>query len=211
MLIKKHRFNRYSVKKYGFNRHSINRQAYLLCFKLGLLKKLNNTALLLVISLLLFSFLSLTLSFNAHGKAALEEAHTKANIKTHGVDDLITAVNWQCVDDELLDKSRAGFVLSNGVVVDISFEQAIFINEMEKASAFFETPENLALVTNGEFNVSSANFQDSLIQSVIQNTLDNQTIRTINNININIQNIHLAQESLKNSAIYNLYFDSSNP
>lgn len=117
-----------------------------------------------------------------------------------------TSMNeWSAVPDITLDALRAGFVLSNGVVVNISFDKRVFINDIEQSNSFFETPKNVPLVKNGELNISS-DFSDSVFQSVIQNTLDNQVLKTIHTINIDIKNLSNARNALNNSDFYNQYF-----
>ena len=54
--------------------------------------------------------------------------------------------DWHIVSNEKLDNLRAGFVLSNGVIIDISFDKKIFINGVEQSSSYFQTPENISLV-----------------------------------------------------------------
>jgi len=88
---------------------------------------------------------------------------------------------WLKVSDTRLAYSRGGFVLPNGVIVDISFEKRIFRNGEEISSSYFQTPNNLSLVKNGKLNIPG--LSNTLFQSIIQNDLDNQTLQTINNIN----------------------------
>jgi len=96
---------------------------------------------------------------------------------------------WDPVSDSKLAASRGGFVLPNGIIVNISFDKKVFQNGVETFNSYFQSPENTALVKNGEFNIASK-LDDAMIQSVIQNNLDNQTVTTINTINVDIQNLN---------------------
>lgn len=110
---------------------------------------------------------------------------------------------WLKVSDTKLAYSRGGFILPNGVIVDISFEQRIFRNGEETANSYFQTPSNLNLVKNGELNIPG--LSNTLFQSIIQNDLDNQTLQTVNNINIDIKNLNNINLTPSNDQFYNLH------
>ncbi|MFT7007749.1 MAG: hypothetical protein ACJAXJ_002286 [Colwellia sp.] len=109
---------------------------------------------------------------------------------------------WLQVSDTILAYSRGGFILPNGVIVDISFEKRIFRNGEETSSSYFETPSNLNLVKNGKLNIPGVS--NTLFQSIVQNDLDNQTLQTINNINIDIKNLN-NNLTPSNNQFYNLH------
>jgi hypothetical protein len=108
---------------------------------------------------------------------------------------------WYHVSDSQLASLRGGFILPNGVVVDISFEKRIFQNDVLTFSSYFESPENFALLNNGEFNIA-ADLDDSILHSVIQNNLDDQTLTTINTINVGIKNLNNDDLTLSSSEFY---------
>lgn len=110
---------------------------------------------------------------------------------------------WHKVSDSHLAYTRGGFILPNGVVVDISFEKLLFRNGEETASSYFETADNQYLVNDGKLNIPG--LSNELFQSVIQNDLDNQTLQTINNINIDIKNLNNINLSPNASQFYNLH------
>lgn len=110
---------------------------------------------------------------------------------------------WHKVSDSNLAYTRGGFILPNGVVVDISFEKLLFRNGEETASSYFETADNQYLVNDGKLNIPG--LSNELFQSVIQNDLDNQTLQTINNINIDIKNLNNINLSPNASQFYNLH------
>ncbi|MFT6927965.1 MAG: hypothetical protein ACJAZP_003612 [Psychromonas sp.] len=105
------------------------------------------------------------------------------------------------VSESTLASFRGGFVLPNGLIVNISFEKQIFQNGIETFYSYFQTPENLALVKNGQLNIASE-LADTIIQSVIQNNLDNQNIQSINNIGIDIKNLNNISNTYSNNVFY---------
>ena len=110
---------------------------------------------------------------------------------------------WLKVSNTRLAYSRGGFILPNGVIVDISFEKLMFRNGEETSSSYFQTPNNQDLVKNGKLNIPE--LSTTLFQSVVQNDLDNQTLQTINNINIDIKNLNNINSIPSNSQFYNLH------
>mgnify|MGYP003114294492 CR=1 FL=1 len=110
---------------------------------------------------------------------------------------------WHKVSDTHLAYSRGGFILPNGVIVDISFEKLLFRNGEETASSYFSTPDNQYLINDGKLNIPG--LSDDLFQSIIQNDLDNQTLQTINNINIDIKNLNNINLTPSASQFYNLH------
>ncbi|WP_305907627.1 hypothetical protein Q9L42_014860 [Methylomarinum sp. Ch1-1] len=96
--------------------------------------------------------------------------------------------DWRKVSNAELDALRGGFALANGMVVDFSFEKIIYRNGVESFSSYLKLPENIPLIQNGSLNFA-ADLTHSMLNSVIQNNLDNQVIRTVNTINIDISNL----------------------
>jgi len=110
---------------------------------------------------------------------------------------------WLKVSDTKLAHSRGGFILPNGVIVDISFEKRIFRNGQETSSSYFQTANNQNLVKNGKLNIPG--LSTTLFKSVIQNDLDNQVLQTINNINIDIKNLDDINLTPSDNQFYNLH------
>jgi hypothetical protein len=101
--------------------------------------------------------------------------------------------NWPRATDSELAQQRGGFMLPNGVTIDFSFERIISLNGVETFSSLLQFPENGLLLQNGSHNMASDLIVSGL-GNVIQNNLDDQVIKTINEINIeigNLQNIGL--------------------
>jgi len=96
--------------------------------------------------------------------------------------------NWDSVSDSELDQLRGGFALPNGTNVDFSFDRITSLNGTVVSSSFFQLPENASLFQNGTLN-HAPDLTMSGLGSVIQNNVDNQTIRTVTDINIAISNL----------------------
>jgi hypothetical protein len=130
-------------------------------------------------------------------------ASSAASMEIKDVEQNLETEKWQQVSDTRLAFSRGGFILPNGVIVDISFEKLLFRNGEETASSYFQTPDNQYLVNDGKLNILG--LSDDLFQSIIQNDLDNQTLQTINNINIDIKNLNNINLTPNSSQFYNLH------
>tara|TARA_R110000782_G_scaffold200284_1_gene289147 strand:+ start:266 stop:751 length:486 start_codon:yes stop_codon:yes gene_type:complete len=99
---------------------------------------------------------------------------------------------WVVATDEELALQRGGFVLPNGVTIDISLERIILLNGIETSSTFFQFPEsNTLLLQSGNENMAPDSI-GSTLGTVIQNSLDDQIIKAINEINIEISNLQNA-------------------
>ncbi len=95
---------------------------------------------------------------------------------------------WVRATDDELAQQRGGFVLPNGMVIDISLERTILLNGVETISSFFQFPENGVLLQNGSENLVPDPI-GSALSSVIQNNLDDQVIKAINEFNIELSNL----------------------
>ncbi len=100
--------------------------------------------------------------------------------------------------DAELAQQRGGFTLPNGMVVNISLERLIFLNGIETASSFIQFPVDGVLIQNGSGNLGQ-DLVGSVIGSIIQNSLDDQSIKSINELNIEISN--LQNLDLKSSTV----------
>ena len=128
------------------------------------------------VSKFLFVFLT-TLSVNT---IAIEESELNGN----RID-----ADWEIASNTDLDSQRGGFALPNGVVFDFSFEKIIYSNGVEVFSSVFELPTNIQIVENGGLHINN-DYGSAVLNSVIQNNLDNQEITTVNTINIDISNFN---------------------
>jgi hypothetical protein len=131
------------------------------------------------------------------------------------------------VSDRHLDATRGGFDLGNGLLASFGIERAVYINgnlvsstsvnipdigrmTPDQASALAATTGTVNVIQNGANNVvDPATFDRATAATVIQNSLDNQDIRSLTTINttVNSQNILRSlglQESLQAGLIGSL-------
>src|SRR5690606_36352995 len=94
-----------------------------------------------------------------------------------------------------LDELRGGFMLDNGMVIDLSLATSVFINGEERFSDRFVLANDFsidqlrgAVVNNGPNNLGLSGAGMSNM-SLIQNTMDNQIITMMRSIDITISNI----------------------
>ena len=113
----------------------------------------------------------------------------------------VISSDWQRVSDEELDTLRGGFALPSGLVVDFSFDKRIYQNGIEAFYTYFELPQNIEL-NRGVTSDLASNFTNMLLNSVTQNSFDNQIIKTINTINIDISNIKNTNFDANRSAFF---------
>lgn len=97
--------------------------------------------------------------------------------------------NWPRASDSELEQLRGGFLLPNGMNIEFSIERVMSLNGVETFSSFFQLPENGFLLQNGDGNMVVPDLAASALNSVIQNSLDDQVISTINDINLEISNL----------------------
>lgn len=96
--------------------------------------------------------------------------------------------NWARASDSELDQLRGGFVLPNGVNIDFNLERITSLNGAVVSSSLFQLPGNVSLIQNGNMN-QAPDLAMTGLGSVIQNNLDNQVIKTVTDINIEVSNI----------------------
>jgi len=143
-------------------------------YKLGICQKILKTICYLIV------FVSISFTSHALADVALNK-QVSGNIYDH----------WVRATDDELAQQRGGFVLPNGVTIDISLERTIFLNDVETISTFFQFPENGVLLQNGNENLAPGSIGSSL-SSVLQNNLDGQLIKAINELNIEISDLQNA-------------------
>lgn len=100
-----------------------------------------------------------------------------------------TYANWTRATDDELAQLRGGFVLPNGMIINFSLERIIISNDAQIFSSFFQFPENALLLQQGHNNFAPDSVSTAL-GTVIQNSLDDQVIKALNEINIEIGNLH---------------------
>jgi len=131
------------------------------------------------------------------------------------------------VSDRRLDATRGGFDLGNGLLASFGIERAVYINgnlvsstsvnipdigriTPDQAGALAAATGTVNIIQNGANNtVDPATFDHATAATVIQNSLDNQDIRSLTTINttVNSQNMLRSlglQESLQAGLIGSL-------
>ncbi|HRQ05176.1 MAG TPA: hypothetical protein PK580_04350 [Nitrosomonas halophila] len=140
-------------------------------------KKVNVPAILLTATI---ACLSLPAAAEGVGNVAYRSAFDSDN-------------NWERATDDELDELRGGFILPNGVRIDLNLEKIVLLNGNELFSSYFQAPKDTLLLQNGIQNLVADSVITPSMGSFIQNTLDNQQIRTITEINIEISNLKNAE------------------
>ena len=137
-----------------------------------------------------------------HTCPALAEQYHQQHLK-------VSVNGWSPVPDSTLSALRGGFVLGNGVIVDINFQKSIVQNGELVSYSYFQSPKDLDLLITDELNLASV-LPDSTLNTVLQNTLDNQTLSAITNIDITIKNLENAQRAFLQDERIATYFDARN-
>ncbi len=92
--------------------------------------------------------------------------------------------HWQAVDNDTLSAARGGFVFSNGVEIDIGIRQVLSINATEVGSNI----DSLSRLQNIS-SASTTNINLPAEVNIIQNSLDNLTLRNSTFVDIQIKNV----------------------
>lgn len=140
-------------------------------------KKVNVPAILLIATI---ACLSVPVAAEGVGSVAYRSAFDPDN-------------NWERATDDELDELRGGFILPNGVRIDLNLEKIVLLNGNELFSSYFQAPKDTLLLQNGTQNMVADSVITPAMGSFIQNTLDDQQIRTITEINIEISNLQNAE------------------
>jgi hypothetical protein len=133
---------------------------------------------------------------------------SQANTALDRAIDEYDVMQWQPVTEKTLATLRGGFVLSNGLIVDLTFQKHLFQNGELTSHTYLQTPQDYAQLSKDGFALSSV-LLNNTINTVLQNTLDDQTLSTITNIDITIQNIEQANQAFTQDQLYNTYFNAS--
>lgn len=125
---------------------------------------------------------------------------------------------WGAVDGGELDDLRGGFISPSGLVISLGIERLVSINGALVARTSFELPaagsiagdaaeaardalNNGGLIQNGPGNIAPVLSADALGAIVIQNTLNDQTIRSQTIINASVNSATLMQSLNFNDSV----------
>lgn len=110
------------------------------------------------------------------------------------VDDLA----WEQVPDSELGELRAGFVLDNGMVVNIRFDKQLFVNGDPVSQTYFDSADAMGQ--------QIASFSGDDLNTVLQNSLNDQVLSSVTQMDISISNLAPVQQSMVQSAVYETLF-----
>jgi hypothetical protein len=104
------------------------------------------------------------------------------------------------VDNEVLGGMRGGFVIDDGVKVDIGINKAFYIDGVLQVEKSLQA-NDVSLLNKGLGALVSGDHQigNSLLNSVIQNNLDGKTIRNELVYEVNVRNLNV--EHLQNGLL----------
>lgn len=128
------------------------------------------------------------------------------------------------IEDDVLEGVRGGYEMPGGLKLSFGIERIVYINGELASSMQFSLPElgafsgsgsgagaaptgqTAALIQNGPNNVFLANLAASgALATVIQNSLDNQTIQTVTNINVQVNSLELLRSQLFSESLYGAF------
>lgn len=96
--------------------------------------------------------------------------------------------NIEIASDEELDVLRGGFVLPNGMTVNISINQDVFRNGIRTHTSYFELPETFLSIRPSQ-SASANPVSGDAIGSITQNALNNQLIEIMRIVDIELLNV----------------------
>ncbi|NYE60584.1 hypothetical protein FHW58_001736 [Duganella sp. 1224] len=97
-----------------------------------------------------------------------------------------TADDWTAVEDSQLERARGGFDPGNGLLVSLGVERLVSINGTVVANTHFSFPDMTQLSAT-EAQLAS----DALGGVLVQNSLNDQSIRSQTTINTTVANLAL--------------------
>ncbi|BBL35794.1 hypothetical protein Nstercoris_02070 [Nitrosomonas stercoris] len=95
---------------------------------------------------------------------------------------------WERATDAELSALRGGFILPNGVHINMSLEKFVHLNDVLVHSSSVQTPKNMLLQV-GMQNLVPGSVAAPQLSTFIQNSLDSQYIEAITKINIEVSNL----------------------
>ena len=107
--------------------------------------------------------------------------------------------DWMPVSDKSLASLRAGFVLDNGLIVDIQVNKQLLINGEQVSGFTYTTTDTLA--------EDVAAIMGNQLNPIVQNQLNDQILSSITNIDISISNASVAQQTLSQAIMHETYFN----
>ena len=94
--------------------------------------------------------------------------------------------DWIAVDDSQLEQARGGFDTGNGMLVSLGVERLVSINGTVVASTHFSIPDMTQLSA-----AEAQRASDTLAAVLVQNSLNDQAIRSQTTIDTTVANLAL--------------------
>ena len=107
---------------------------------------------------------------------------------------------WQPVSDNTLDALRAGFVLDNGLVDNIRLDKQLFVNGQLVSQSYFDSANAMGQ--------QLASFSGDALNTVLQNSLNDQVLSSVTQLDISISNLDAVQQNIMQTALYEALFDA---
>lgn len=140
--------------------------------------------------------------------------HAQAQVATRYDD---ATAHWTALTPERLDTLRGGFSLPSGLNLSFGIERVVFVNGVLVTSTSVSIPD-VGQMTAAQARALAAAIAPVLVQNghlqagtgnigiTIQNSLDNQTIRSVTTLDVGVDTLGLykslnAQSSLQNAII----------
>lgn len=96
---------------------------------------------------------------------------------------------WERATDKELSMLRGGFVLPNGIHIDMSLEKLVHLNDVLVHSSSLQLPGAGVVLQAGMQNMVSDSITVPELSTFVQNTLDSQHIEALTTINIEVSNL----------------------
>jgi transcription termination factor NusB len=106
---------------------------------------------------------------------------------------------WQQVSDKALAEIRAGFVLDNGLVVNIRLDKQLFVNGELVSQTYFDSADAMGQ--------KLASFSGDELNTVLQNSLNDQVLSSVTQMDISISNLSAVQQNIMQTALYQALYN----
>ncbi len=131
---------------------------------------------------------------------------------TSGAASADAMADWTPVSAETLDETRGGFDMGNGLVASFGIDRAVYVNGNLVTQTSFNVPDIAHMTTAQATAMSTALNSVAVTQvggsntfdptslggvsagTVIQNTLNNQTIKSITTVNATVNSLNAFQQ-----------------
>ncbi len=96
---------------------------------------------------------------------------------------------WERASDEELDSLRGGFILPNGMHINMNLEKFIHLNDVLVHASTIQYPGEGSVLQAGMQNMIANSVSIPEISTYVQNALDGQHIEALTKINIEVSNV----------------------